>query len=67
MWSALERRQKWKEMEIEAEQGGFNMSFRDFPGGHRVTTLRFHCRECEFNTWSGNLKSHILPGVAKIK
>lgn len=43
------------------------MSFRDFLGGPVVTTLRFHVGSVMPNTWSGNLKSHILPGVAKIK
>lgn len=42
------------------------MSFRDFLGGPVVTTLRFTVGSVS-SIPGQNLKSHILPGVAKIK
>ena len=37
----------------------------DFPGGPVVKTLCFQCRGCGINSWSGNLRSHMLHDVAK--
>ena len=39
----------------------------DFPGGPVVRTPRFQCKGRGFNTWSGELRSHMPHGMAKKK
>ena len=29
-------------------------------------TLHFHCRRCKFDPWSGNIRSCMLYGIARV-
>ena len=40
------------------------LKHRDFPGGPMVKTPNFHCRSLGFNSWWGNLRSHIPHDMA---
>ena len=41
--------------------------YRDFPGGPVVKTPSFQCREHVFPSLVGELRSHMMLGVAKKK
>lgn len=41
------------------------LPFRNFPGGLIVGTLHSQCRACRFDTWLGQLGSH-MPQLKKI-
>ena len=39
---------------VTQTRGTFKTPWREFPGGLMVKALCFHCREHQFNAWSGN-------------